>query len=157
MLFVKCILQNRCGLLLTNTQWRHLKERFQNVSSTLWIVTELNIFVSVVFIILFHEINRNKYFKRNRNTLIQFAHLGKKIACFILIRLFARVNYDLNCNSVCSSRPFTSLEKVVNYNRKVICWKRFCWVDCSERFETNCPLATRFHRLWSWSTMIYSW
>ena len=57
----------------------------------------------------------------NRKTLIQFAHLGKQIACFILIRLFARTNYDLNCNSVCSSRPFTSLEKVVNYNRKVIC------------------------------------
>ena len=36
MLFVKCILQ---------------------------IVTELNIFVSVVFIFLFHEINTNKYFK----------------------------------------------------------------------------------------------
>ena len=57
----------------------------------------------------------------NRKTLIQFAHLGKQITCFILIRLFARTNYDLNCNSVCSSRPFTSLEKVVNYNRKVIC------------------------------------
>ena len=26
---------------------------------------------------------------------------------------------------------------------KVICWKRFCWVDCLGRFETNCPLETR--------------
>ena len=42
----------------------------------------------------------------NRKTLIQFAHLGKQIACFILIRLFSRTNYDLNCNSVCSSRSF---------------------------------------------------
>ena len=32
----------------------------------------------------------------NRKTLIQFAHLGKQIAFFILIRLFARKNYDLN-------------------------------------------------------------
>ena len=43
----------------------------------------------------------------NRKTLIQFAHLGKQIACFILIRVLAKANYDLNCNSVCSSRPFT--------------------------------------------------
>ena len=40
----------------------------------------------------------------NRKTLIQFAHLGKQIACFILIRLFAKANYDLNCDSVCSPR-----------------------------------------------------
>ena len=40
----------------------------------------------------------------NRKTLIQFAHLNEKIACFILIFLFARTNYDLNCNSVCLSR-----------------------------------------------------
>ena len=36
----------------------------------------------------------------NRKTLIQFAHLSEQIACFIC--LFARENYDLNCNSVCS-------------------------------------------------------
>ena len=36
----------------------------------------------------------------NRKTLIQFAHLGEQIGCFILICLFARANYDLNCNSV---------------------------------------------------------
>ena len=30
----------------------------------------------------------------NRNTFIQFAHLGKQTACFIL--LFAGSNYDLN-------------------------------------------------------------
>ena len=30
----------------------------------------------------------------NRKTLIQFAHLGKQTACFIL--LFAGANYDLN-------------------------------------------------------------
>ena len=40
----------------------------------------------------------------NKKTLIEFSHLGKQIACFILIRLFARANYDLNCNSVCSPR-----------------------------------------------------
>ena len=40
----------------------------------------------------------------NRKTLIQFAHLGEQIAYLILIRLFARANYGLNCNSVCSSR-----------------------------------------------------
>ena len=47
----------------------------------------------------------------NRKTLIQFAHLGKLIACYI--RLFAGANYDLNCNSVCSPpcSTFTSLEK----------------------------------------------
>ena len=39
----------------------------------------------------------------NRKTLIQFAHLGEQIACFILICLFAGANYDLNCNSVCLS------------------------------------------------------
>ena len=57
----------------------------------------------------------------NRKTLIQFAHLGKLIACYI--RLFAEANYDLNCNSVCSPlcSTFTSLEKVVNYNSKVSC------------------------------------
>ena len=43
----------------------------------------------------------------NRKTLIQFAHLGKEIACFI--RLFAGANYDLNCNSVCSPRCFIHL------------------------------------------------
>ena len=40
----------------------------------------------------------------NRKILFQFSHLGKQIACFILIRLFARANYDLNSNSVCSPR-----------------------------------------------------
>ena len=40
----------------------------------------------------------------NRKTIIQFVHLGKQIACFNLIRLFARANYDLNCNSVYSPR-----------------------------------------------------
>ena len=60
----------------------------------------------------------------NRKTLIQFAHLGEQIACFILICLFARANYDLNnivILFVCLFAPFTSLEKVVNYNGKVIC------------------------------------
>ena len=38
----------------------------------------------------------------NRKTLIQFAHLGEQIACFI--RPFAGANYDLNRNSVCSPR-----------------------------------------------------
>ena len=56
----------------------------------------------------------------NTKTLIQVAHLGEQIACFILP--FAGANYDLNRNPVCSPRcSFTSLEKVVNYNRKVIC------------------------------------
>ena len=32
----------------------------------------------------------------NRKTLIQLAHLGKQIVCFI--RLFAGANQDLNCN-----------------------------------------------------------
>ena len=61
-----------------------------------------------------------------QKTLFQFALHGKQIACFI--RLFAGANYDLNCNSVCSPRffSFTPLEKVVNYNRKVICKKLFC-------------------------------
>ena len=36
----------------------------------------------------------------NRKTLIQFAHLGEQIACFI--RPCAGANYDLNRNSVCS-------------------------------------------------------
>ena len=36
----------------------------------------------------------------NRKTLIQFAHLSERIACFV--HLFAGENYDLNCNSVCS-------------------------------------------------------
>ena len=40
----------------------------------------------------------------NRKTIIQFAHLGKQMACFILSRLFAKANYDLNCDSVCSPR-----------------------------------------------------
>ena len=38
----------------------------------------------------------------NRKTLIQFAHLGKQVACFIC--LFAGANYDLNSDSVCSPR-----------------------------------------------------
>ena len=32
----------------------------------------------------------------SRKTLIQLAHLGKQIFCFI--RLFAGANQDLNCN-----------------------------------------------------------
>ena len=46
----------------------------------------------------------------NGKTLLQFADLGKQIACFI--RLFAGANYDhndLNCNSVCSPRCFVHL------------------------------------------------
>ena len=60
-----------------------------------------------------------------QKTLIQFALLCKQIACFI--RLYAGANYDLNCNSVVRLVfSFTPLEKVVNYNRKVICKKLFC-------------------------------
>ena len=52
----------------------------------------------------------------NRKTLIQFAHLGKQIACFILIRLFARANYDLNCNSV--SKRERNNNYILNTNRE---------------------------------------
>ena len=38
----------------------------------------------------------------NRKTLIQFAHLGEQVACFICP--FVGGNYDLNRNSVCSPR-----------------------------------------------------
>ena len=49
----------------------------------------------------------------------QFIHLGKQIAFFIT--LFAGANYDLNIviQFVRLVAPFTRLEKVVNYNRKV--------------------------------------
>ena len=48
----------------------------------------------------------------NRKTLIQFAHLGKQFAYFI--RLVAKANYDLNCNSVCSPRCSISLVRKSN-------------------------------------------
>ena len=48
----------------------------------------------------------------NRKTLIQFAHPGKKIACFV--SLFARANYDLNSISVCSPCCSIHLVKIVS-------------------------------------------
>ena len=94
-------------------------------------------------------------FSMNRKTLIQFAHLGEQIACFI--RPFAGANYaSIVILFVRLVALFTSLGKVVNYNRKVLSAKRIRWVDCLGRFETNCLLVTRFRRLCSWSTMIHS-
>ena len=59
----------------------------------------------------------------NRKTLIQFAHLGEQIACFI--RPFAGANYaSIVILFVRLVAPFTSLEKVVNYNRKVLSAKK---------------------------------
>ena len=56
----------------------------------------------------------------NWKTLIQFAHISKQITCFI--RLPAGENYDLIIviQLVHLVAPFTLLEKVMNYNRKVI-------------------------------------
>ena len=94
------------------------------------------------------------YFMRSiQKTLIQFARHGKlKQFSRLLHSPRCQANYDLSCNSVCSPRCSSW-----NYNRKVVCKKRFCWVDCLGRFETNCLLVTRFHRLCSWPTAIHSW
>ena len=54
----------------------------------------------------------------NKKTLIQFAHLGKKFAYYIL--LVAGESYDLNCNTVYS--PCCSVHLV----RKSSELKRFC-------------------------------
>ena len=52
----------------------------------------------------------------NRKTLIQFAHLSKQIACFILIRRFSReIMTSIVILFVHLVAPFTSLDEVVNY------------------------------------------
>ena len=72
-------------------------------------------------------------------SLVSFASLPGQIMTSILIQFVRLV------------AAFASLERVVNYNRKVI-----CWVDCLGRFETKCLLVTRFRWLCSWSTMIHT-
>ena len=56
----------------------------------------------------------------NRKTLIRFAHLGKQIACFIA-SLQGEIMTSVVVQFVRLVASFTSFEKVVNCNRKVIC------------------------------------
>ena len=54
----------------------------------------------------------------NRKTLIQFIHLGKQIT-FLLPPLPGQIMTSIVIQFVRLVAPFTRLEKVVNYNRKV--------------------------------------
>ena len=54
----------------------------------------------------------------NRETLIRFAHLGKQIACSFA-SLPGQIMTSIVIQFVRLVASFTSLEKVVNYNRKV--------------------------------------
>ena len=122
-------------------------------SSIQWTVNELYIFVSVVFILLLHEVNSK--------TLIQFARHGKLKQ---FSRLFhsprCQANYDLSCNSVCSPRCSIHLTRKSNEttigrlspknsSAELIVW------GALKRIVSSWPYI--FHWLHSWPTAIHSW
>ena len=88
------------------------------------------------------------YFMRSiQKTLIQFARHGKlKQFSRLLHSPRCQANYDLSCNSVCSPRCSIHLTRKSSETTigRLSAKKRFCWVDCLGRCETNCLLVTLY-------------
>ena len=97
-----------------------------------WIV---HISFCCIFILLLHKINTNKYFLWAGKPLFSLpTSVSKSLVLF--------ASYDLNSDSVYS--PRCSRKRKWTTTRRFSAKKRFRWVDCLGRFETNCLLLTRF-------------